>query len=351
MTAGTRTLPYAYYSEPAILAEEQRRIFAPAWHYVGHAGELPSRGSFKATHAGTVPIVLVRDEQDTLRALLNVCRHRGALVCDGAGTKRNLQCPYHAWTYGLDGRLLRAPRLSAEDDGDTAELGLLPLRLERWGALLFVCTSPQAPPLAELLGDLPARVAAGGVDVDALRFVKRSTSTLEANWKIVAENFLECYHCPVVHPGLIRAIDVSEEAYQLEAQGPRLSQECPVRAGAEATFEGAVSRGQFHLLFPGTILNIYPGRQNLSIGPLLPRAPARTERFLDYFVGEDADDAWFAELLALDDQVGEEDRALVERVQRGVTSGLLDAGRLMPRSERLIAHFQALVARALAGSG
>ncbi len=346
MTAGTRTLPYAYYSEPAILAEEQRRIFAPAWHYVGHAGELPSRGSFKATHAGTVPIVLVRDEQDTLRALLNVCRHRGALVCDGAGTKRNLQCPYHAWTYGLDGRLLRAPRLEREGG---EPLGLLPLRLEIWGPLLFVNPDAGAKPLADTLGDVPERVAGAGVAVEALRFLRRFESEVEANWKIVAENYLECYHCPVAHPDFSAVMDVSPEAYLLEAQATRLSQYCAPRSGSSSLYDatGTVQRAQFHLLFPGTIVNVYPGRQNLSIGPLLPRSPERTARFLDYFVGPDADDAWIADMLAFDDQVGVEDKALVERVQAGVRAGLPERGRLLPESEGLIAHFQALITRAL----
>ena len=116
---------------------------------------------------------------------------------------------------------------------------------------------------------------------------------------------------------------------------------------ARTTPKGEVERGQFHLLFPGTVVNVMPGRPNFSIGPIIPLAPERTYRFLDYFVAPDADDQWVEEMLAFDAQVGAEDRALVERVQAGVRSGLIDEGRLMPQSEQLVAHFQALVLDAL----
>lgn len=347
----TPTLPYRWYSDPETLRLEQRRLFARSWQYVGHAGELPRPGSYKATRIGDVPVLLVRDEQDTLRAFVNVCRHRGALVCDGTGERGSLQCPYHAWTYALDGRLVQAPRLAAEGAVDTAELGLVPLRLETWGPLLFVNADPDARELGEEFAEVRAGLADAGIDVASLRFVKRWESEIEANWKIIAENFLECYHCPVAHPGFSRAMDVAPDAYELDARGLRMSQVSTPRADATAsTFSGEVARGQFHLLFPSTVVNVYPGRANLSIGPLAPRSATRTYRMLDYFIAADASDEWFKELLEVDDRVGEEDRMLVERVQLGVASGALQAGRLMPVSERLVAHFQALVADALAGA-
>ncbi|GIU95939.1 MAG: (2Fe-2S) ferredoxin [Gaiellaceae bacterium] len=349
--AGTmRTLPWSWYTDPAALELERDAIFRRHWQYVGHAGELPTPGSYTSTRLAHIPVVLTRDETGALRAFLNVCRHRGALVCDGSGERATLQCPYHAWTYGLDGRLLAAPRFAREGGTDEAELGLVPLRLETWGPFLFVCADDDAPPLAEVLEDVPERVASAGIDVDALRFLQRAESELAANWKIVAENFLECYHCPTAHPGFSAVMDVSPDAYRLETHAWRMTQHGPPRPEPKGAYDprGAVERGQFHLFFPGTVVNVMPGRPNLSIGPIYPLGPEQTYRFLDYFVDPDADDTWIAEMLEFDTQVGVEDRALVERVQAGVGSGLLGQGRLMPESERLIAHFQSLVLDALA---
>jgi hypothetical protein len=129
-----------------------------------------------------------------------------------------------------------------------------------------------------------------------------------------------------------------------------MTQNGPPRAEPRGAYDprGEVERGQFHLLFPGTVINVMPGRPNFAVGPILPLAPERTHRFLDYFVAGDADEAWIEESLAFDAQVGAEDRNLVERVQAGVRSGLIEEGRLMPESERLVAHFQSLVVDALA---
>jgi phenylpropionate dioxygenase-like ring-hydroxylating dioxygenase large terminal subunit len=348
--SATRTLPWSWYSDPAVLALEQERIFRRFWQYVARADEVAEAGSFVATHAGQVPVVLVRDEHGELRAFLNVCRHRGSLVCEGAGKRATLQCPYHAWTYGLDGRLVAAPRAAREGGIETSELGLVQLRLETWGPFVFVTPDPDAAPLADYLEDVPERIAAAGVDVDSLRFHTRSESEAAANWKLCAENFLECYHCAVAHPGFSAVVDVSPDSYLLETHRWRSAQIGPPRPVPRGTYDpsGEVERGQFHLLFPNTVVNVLPGRPNLSIGPIMPLAPDRTHRFLDYFVAPDADDAWIEELLAFDAQVGDEDTRLVERVQQGVSSGLLPEGRLLPQSERLVAHFQNFVVEALA---
>ncbi|MDW8339573.1 MAG: Rieske 2Fe-2S domain-containing protein, partial [Thermoleophilia bacterium] len=268
----TRTLPWSWYTDPATFELERETIFRRHWQYVGHLGELPEPGSFATSQLAHLPIVLTRDGSGTVRAFLNVCRHRGALVCEGAGRRATLQCPYHAWTYGLDGRLLSAPRLAREGDDEEGELGLLPLRLETWGPFLFACASDDASPLAEVLGDAPERIAAAGIDVDALRFVRRAEVELAANWKVVAENFLECYHCPTAHPGFSAVMDVSPDAYLLEASGLRMTQHGPPRAEPRGSYDprGSVERGQFYLFFPGTVINVMPGLPNLSIGPILP---------------------------------------------------------------------------------
>ncbi len=346
----TRTLPWSWYVDPAVLRLEHERIFRRFWQYVARVDEIAEPATFHTSRVGDLPVLLVRDREGVLRAFLNVCRHRGSIVCRGSGSRQTLQCPYHAWTYDLDGRLLKAPRSEREGGFDADELGLIQMQVDTWGPFVFVNPDPDAPPLAEVLEDIPERIAEAGVDVDALRFLSRAESEYEANWKICTENFLECYHCAVAHPGFSAAMDVSPDAYLLDIGTLRLSQSSPPKPDPSASYDlsGEVEVGQFHLLFPGTVVNVMPGRPNISIGPIVPLAPERTYRFLDYYVAPDAGETWIEEMLAFDAQVGAEDRVLVERVQAGVRSGLLDEGRLMPQSEQLVAHFQALVLDALA---
>ena len=351
MVADTRTLPYAWYADPPVLRAEQERIFARAWQYAARAGQVAEPGSVAPAWAGSLPVVLTRAHDGVLRAFVNVCRHRGHVVCEADARRETLQCPYHAWTYELDGTLRSAPRAEREDGFDPGSLSLAPVSVEAWGPFVFVNPDPAAEPLAAALGELPARLSEGGVDVDSLRFHSRDSGEYACNWKVCAENYLECYHCAVAHPSLAQTIDVSPETYALESNGALLSQLGPPRASGSGAYDtaGNVVHGQFHFLFPATVINVMPGRQNLSIGPLLPRGPERTHRFLDYFFGDDADDEWIRDFLELDRQVGIEDRALVESVQQGIASGALEAGVLLPESEQLIARFQALVRNALAG--
>jgi phenylpropionate dioxygenase-like ring-hydroxylating dioxygenase large terminal subunit len=339
------TYPWTWYADPDVLRQEQERIFARTWQYVGNFGQVSGVGDFFTARLGRIPIVVTHAEDGELRAFANVCRHRGSVVVEGAGNRRTLQCPYHAWTYGLDGKLRSAPRA----DFDLSELTLAPIRLDRWGPFLFANAQLDAPPLAEMLADVPAQVADAGVDVDALSFHHRAEWTIDANWKLVSENFLECYHCAVAHPGFTAMVDVSEESYRLETEGLVSSQFGALRENGTAQYDadGEVRRGQFHFLFPNTGLNIFPGRANLSIGPIMPAGPERTARCLDYFFAPDADEAWIEELLAFDDQIGREDTALVERAQVGVAAGAVESGRLLGESERLVAHFQRLLQAAL----
>jgi choline monooxygenase len=329
------TNPWSWYSERDVWEREQERIFANTWQYVGQAGQVARAGDFFTARAGRIPIVVTRAEDDETRAFLNVCRHRGSTVAEGAGNRMTLQCPYHAWTYALDGTLRSAPRA----DFDLAELPLVQVRLESWGPFLFANADADAEALLDMLGELPAQVAELGLDVDTMRFHHRSEWSVDANWKIVSENFLECYHCAVAHPGFTALVDVSPDAYRLEEHRWFSSQFGPVRSAPT----GEIARSQFHFVWPNTGINIFPGQPNLSIGPILPAAPGRTDRVLDYFFAPNTDDAWIAELLELDDQIGREDAALVIRVQDGVGSRALNEGRLLGASERLVAHFQKLV--------
>jgi len=327
------SLPWSWYSDPDVLRREQERIFRHAWQYVGHTGRVENVGDRFAAWAGEIPVLVVRAE-DRVRAFLNVCRHRGSLVVDGDGSGMSLQCPYHAWTYDLDGSLRAAPRSERERDFSHEGLSLVSMRIEAWGPFLFVNADGEAPPLADTLGPVTDLVP-----VDDLAFHVRDDSELAANWKIACENYLECYHCPVAHKGFSAAYDVDPDEYRLEPIAEHvLSQFAKSRRGGDA---------QFHFVWPNVRINVYAGMPNLSIGPLLPAGPERSTGFLDYFFAPEADPGRVEELLEFDRQVGAEDRALVERVQKGVRSGIVAEGRLLDESEQLVARFQELVDRAL----
>jgi phenylpropionate dioxygenase-like ring-hydroxylating dioxygenase large terminal subunit len=343
-----RTLPWSWYTDPDVLRREQDRIFARAWQYVGHTGQVAGPGSFFTAMAGRTPVVVTRARDEELRAFLNVCRHRGSVVAQGSGQRETLQCGYHAWTYGLDGTLRAAPRSDREIDLDEEDLSLVPLAVDTWGPFVFVNPDVDAASLADALGPIPSLVSEV-LDVEALEFRFRWEFEVDANWKVACENFLECYHCPVAHPGFSAVVDVSADAYKLESDGLTASQFGHLRAGDGSFLAGGeIPYGQFHFVWPNFGLNIFPGVPNLSCGPIVPVGSERTARFLDYFFAPDVDEEWIKELIEFDGEVAREDTALVEGVQSGMRSGVLDAGRLMPQSDRLVAHFQRLCAEALA---
>ncbi len=339
--ADALTLPFSWYSSDALLRRERAQIFARSWQYGGRAASVAEPGSYLTTDAGGVPILVARGRDGELRAFLNVCRHRGAVLMDGCGKRETLQCHYHAWTYGLDGALRAAPRSDREPDFDKGDWSLLPASADTWGPFLFVNPDPRAVPLAEQLGDLP-EILARDIDVDDIVFHSRVEFGANANWKIVVENFLECYHCPTAHPSFSETVDVHPDRYKLEAHETFSAQ----FAQAKETGE----RGQFHLLYPNTGLNVFPGSANLSIGPIAPDGPGRTQRYLDYFFAPGLAESWISDFFDFDNQVGKEDTVLVESVHRGMASGVLEQGRLLLASEPLLAAFQGWVEKQLSAA-
>ena len=261
-----KSLPWSWYSDPDVLRREQERIFRHAWQYVGHSGRVSEVGDRFSAWAGEIPVLVVRAE-DGLRAFLNVCRHRGSLLVEGEGNGKSVQCPYHAWTYELDGSLRAAPRSDREPDFLSEGLSLVPLRLETWGPFLFVNPDAGAGPLADTLGPVTELIP-----VDDLVFHSRDDYSLAANWKIACENYLECYHCPVAHKGFSAAYDVDPDEYRLEPISEHvLSQFAHTRNGEEG-------QGQFHFVWPNLKINVLAGRPNLSIGPVLPDRPGTHDR-------------------------------------------------------------------------
>jgi choline monooxygenase len=294
--------------------------------------------------------VVVRGDDGELRGFLNVCRHRGSLVAMADGNAPRLRCPYHAWTYSLDGTLRSAPQCGPQIEAELADLGLLPVRVATFGPFVFTSLAVDGPPLDAVLGDLGEVVAGVGIDLGGLRLRQRFDYALAANWKIHVENYLECYHCPVAHPGFSAVMDVAPGRYELAATEHRLSHRAPLRqnpTSSSYSAAGSVTAGSYHLLLPNVKININPGRQNLSIGPVYPDGVDKTAGFLDYYFGADADEAWIGEMLAFDGDVGTEDAALVAAAQLGVSGSWIDRGRILP-FERLLADFQRYVHAACA---
>ena len=344
------TLPASWYSDPEILRLEEEWIFARTWHYAGPLEQVTEAGSYFTCRAGATPIVVVRGRDGDLRAFVNVCRHRGHEVASGCGRRETLQCPYHAWTYDLDGSLRTAPRSDREPDFDASQFGLRPASVETWGPLVFVNANPDTAPLRDVLGELPERLVAHGLD--ASRFFYRGRSreqVLEANWKIVVENFLECYHCPTAHKSFSRLIDVDPDSYALETAPWTSSQYGPARMGDGLPYaaSGEIRGSQFHYIWPDWTLNVLPGPPHLRVIVFQPLTPDRTASFVDGFWAPDVRDETIEEINAFGAEVGKEDRELVESVHRGLRSGAIHHGRLLVGSERLIQHFQLLVHDAL----
>jgi phenylpropionate dioxygenase-like ring-hydroxylating dioxygenase large terminal subunit len=349
------TLPAAWYSDPVVHEAELEAIFTRSWQYAGFADQVAEPASFFASVAGPTPVAIVRGRDGTLRGFVNVCRHRGHAVVQGSGCRETLQCPYHAWTYGLDGALRNAPRSEREPGFDPSAYSLLPVSVDTWGPFVFVNPDPDAGPLSEWLGDVPELVARSGVDLDRIRFHSHHEWSQEVNWKVALENYLECYHCPVAHPGFSKLIDVDPDSYRLSIGPMSCSQLGPVRQSAldgrrgNLPYDphGEVEQSQYHFVWPNTTINIAPGPQNLSIERWIPAGPRGTVEVTDYFFAPDESDDRIRELLEWDSQVAQEDVGLVVSVQKGLDSGRVPQGRLMRESEMLIADFQRRVYESL----
>lgn len=346
------TLPVAWYTDPAIFAAERTRIFRHCWQYVGLAEQVAQPGDFFTCAVGGVPLIVTRDAEGALRAFVNVCRHRGAqLVREERGQCKVFQCHYHAWTYNLDGSLRAAPGMREEPTFDPAEFSLFAARIDSWGPFLFVNLDPAAPPLTAVLGALPDLVARTGLDLGGVKRRVRQVYDIAANWKVVVDNYLECYHCPVAHPGFSQLIDLQD--YHVTEYEFFSTQGGPLRQshGDDPLYDtsGGVKEGFYAFLWPNFTLNIYPGPGNLSLNLFLPLAPDRTLAIYEYCFADAVGAREEADFVAFIEQVQVEDVVLCESVQRGLATGYLERGKLMLRQERALRHFQRLVARFLDG--
>jgi choline monooxygenase len=347
-----RTLPADWYTEPAWLELEHDRIFERSWQYVGWLGNLRSPGSFITTTVGRIPVVVARGDDGELRALVNVCRHRGSVVVpEACGSRKTFQCRYHAWTYNLDGTLRKAPRLDDDASSDKG-LALERLRLATVGPFAFVCADAEAESLSTLAAAWPPLLGESGLEYDNLVLRENRTYDVKANWKILAENFLECYHCPVSHHGFSALIDLNR--YEGKAHSDVFWHfGSSARADAVAANRYGIGGMPPHrrnlwnfVLWPNFMANIYPGVGNISTNRLVPVAADRTLATYDFYFEPSATDHQVQENIEFIDTVQQEDIALCESVQRGLRSRRLDRGRFV-ESEVFLDRFVWQVARAL----
>jgi len=194
-------LPGRAYHDPQIHEFERQQWFRRDWIVVGREEDAPSAGTYFTAELDDEPLLIARGRDGELRAFFNVCRHRGtAVVEEPCGKAVRFQCPYHSWIYDLEGNLVRAKHTDDLDDFSFDRFGLVSVRMETWQGFVFVSLSPDAPPLVEWLGDLPPHLAR--FDFSGLRVAHTVTYEVDANWKFIAENYSECYHCPGIHPQL-----------------------------------------------------------------------------------------------------------------------------------------------------
>jgi Rieske 2Fe-2S family protein len=208
-----RTLPGSYYSDPTIFATEQTRIFEAAWFCAAHSSDLGKPGAFRTVQVGRESILLTRSRSGEARAFFNICRHRGAKLCveETGEVKRAFQCPYHAWTYDLDGKLVAAPNLTKMPDVDRTEWGLRKVHVREWLGYVWVCLTEEPPSFEDtVIGDVRFRL--GDVEsieryaIETLQVGRRISYDIKANWKLIIENFMECYHCATIHPELTEVL-------------------------------------------------------------------------------------------------------------------------------------------------
>jgi phenylpropionate dioxygenase-like ring-hydroxylating dioxygenase large terminal subunit len=321
------------YIDPALLAAEQELIFERTWQLAGHVSALPRTGSYLTAHAGTQPVLVVRDEHGALRAYRNVCRHRGSRLLSGSGQcKAAIRCRYHGWTYRLDGTLIGVPEgLAFGDQLDKSTLGLLPARVEELCGLVFVNLDPDATPLADLVGDLPERLAR--YRIDTLEPFSPAGGTQPANWKAVADNYLEGYHIPIAHPGLMRMLDYRH--YDVEVNEHYVWFESPLRDKPSSNrLErlyarmvtpmpglGAADRHvwRYAFIYPNTTIDLYPDQVNTW--QMLPDGVAQTRDTFGSYRAAGADPRtrlvqWANQ--RLNTLVLDEDIDLVDNVQQGL---------------------------------
>jgi phenylpropionate dioxygenase-like ring-hydroxylating dioxygenase large terminal subunit len=359
------TLPGRYYYDPAVYALELERIFTTMWVCVGRADALSGPGDYQVAMVGQESIIVVRGRDAVLRAFFNVCRHRGTRICvEAAGhLKGAIQCRYHAWTYGLDGRLIGAPNILNDEQFDRTAFGLLPVALEVWEGLIWVNLADEpggvarqlTEPILERFGDYVGFARYG---VGELKPGKTISYAIRANWKVLVENFMECYHCGPLHPEFCDLLP-GFKAGQIYAEGDAAT----LADGVEAfSMTGKASRPPLPgllpadlrryygiVLAPNVLLNLLD--DHVVIHTLHPEAPDRTRIVCDWLFHPTAlaePDFDPSDTVAIFDVVNRQDWEVCEQTQLGMTSKAYRSGGVYVPAERHIRAFCDFVLERLA---
>ncbi|HZL84643.1 MAG TPA: aromatic ring-hydroxylating dioxygenase subunit alpha [Candidatus Krumholzibacteria bacterium] len=341
------TIPAPWYVDPRVYDLERRSVFG-GWQMVGRLDQVAEPGQYFTAEVAGEPLVVVRGRDGVLRAFFNVCRHHAALVMtEPQGRASVLRCPYHGWTYSLEGELKGTPDFDGVCNFERSRNGLVPVRLETWEQFVFVHLNDAGGSLAEFLGDLVERVQP--LAIGHMRFVERRTYAFDSNWKVFVDNYLDGgYHIPFLHKGLHSVLELAE--YRIENGAHYCLQSSPVRDSGRDEQTAAVRKGKqayYYWLYPNFMFNWYEGVLDTNL--VLPLGIDRTLVVFDFYFDDVEGDA--AEKNRASIQIGEriqdEDTGICASVQKGLGSRAYNAGRLSVRREAGEHLFHRLLARDL----
>jgi choline monooxygenase len=329
------TIPAEWYTDPRVLDLERATVFSRSWQVAGRTDQLQRPGQYVSceTPAGE-PIVLVRGSDAVLRGFFNVCRHHAAAVAPAAeGTAANLRCPYHGWTYSLEGALRGTPDFTGVCSFDRSAHGLVPVETGVWESWVFVRLSGGVPFAESFDADLTARFASR--DAGALKWMERRSYTVDCNWKVYVDNYLDGgYHVPHLHKGLDSVLDYG--TYSIESGRRFCLQSSPIVSAGADQRTGAVRTGEralYFWLYPNFMINCYAGAMDTNL--VIPRGPDRTDVVFDFYFADvsEAGHARNLQSIAVSEQIQDEDVAICASVQRGLHSRAYSSGRLSVRRE------------------
>jgi len=354
------SLPPLCYHEPRFLDLERDEIFFRNWQFLCHAEKMREPGSIATAEIFGRSVFAVRSKDGVVRAFYNVCRHRGHALVRQDGHARSISCPYHAWTYNLDGTLRAAPGTECTPGFRKEDFGLVSVKIEEFAGLFFINLDRNAEPLSKTASALRLEIERYAPDLPRLTFAHRLTYTIKANWKAVVDNFLECRHCPVAHRDFCSLIDMN--TYEIENRGLFISHMAKAKAAddnsAYRVSNATVDDHAVWYLWPNMALMRYPGRGNFMVWRFVPDGPETTREEFDFFFETATPTPEEKEAIRyIDEVLQQEDIAIVESVQRGMHSPgfnrgpyLIDPGR-SGMSEHGVHHFHAMLARAYTSRG
>ena len=333
-----RAMPPEVYTSESFLAAELEHVFSKEWLCLGRASALAEPGDYAAWEIAGQPVVVVRDREGTLRALSNVCLHRMSTLLHGRGRTRAIVCPYHAWTYNLDGTLRGAPAMSRNEDFDRKDYCLPRLRCEEWLGWVFVSLNPDAVPVAEALAEVEGLIADFAMETYVETFFE--SHVWDTNWKVLAENFMESYHLPVCHAATIGGLSKLDEmvcppglaAFNYHTILKDDTLKIALAHPSNTRLEGERRRTTFLLaIYPSLLITLTPGY--FWYLTLHPQGPGQVQigfggGMSPDFVNDADAQAHFAALKTLLDEVNVEDRGCTEKVYRGLSSKLARPGHL-----------------------